>query len=50
MVLLQAWYETIFCGALEVGLDRGKVHQLEDEAFLYLQAEEIEDHEQAFET
>lgn len=39
MLLVQAWYETIFCGALEIGLDREKIHQLDDETFLYLQVE-----------
>jgi hypothetical protein len=42
MLLVQAWYETIFSGPLEIGLDREKVHQLEDEAFLYLQIEATE--------
>lgn len=39
MLLVQAWYETIFSGVLEIGLDRKKIHQLEDETFLYLQSE-----------
>lgn len=39
MLLVQAWYETMFSGPLEIGLDREKIHQLEDETFLYLQAE-----------
>ena len=45
MLLVQAWYETIFCGNLEIGLDRNKLHQLEDETFLYLRAEHSDDEE-----
>lgn len=45
MLLTQAWYETIFCGALEIGLDREKVHSLEDESFLYFEPTDEEPYE-----
>lgn len=36
MVYVQAWYETIFCGNLAIGLNHEKLHALHDETFLYL--------------
>ena len=36
MLYVQAWYETIFLGDLAIGFNRDKLHELNDETFLYL--------------
>ena len=48
MLLTHAWYETIFSGPLEIGLDREKVHLLEDESFLYFETNDEEPYEFEF--
>ena len=35
MLTIKTWWEDIFSGKLSVGLNEKKVHQLEDESFLY---------------
>ena len=45
MLMTQAWYEAIFSGVLEIGLDREKVQQLEDESFLYFNSEMMDSYE-----
>ncbi len=35
MIITETWWETIFSGVLAIGIDENKLHQLEDESFLY---------------
>lgn len=51
MISTETWWETIFTGALSVGINEEKIHLLEDEAFLYfrgdqLPQEQLNEHEQ----
>ncbi len=36
MIITETWWETIFSGVLAIGIDEKKLHQLEDESFLFL--------------
>ncbi|MFP3918317.1 hypothetical protein U5N28_10960 [Lysinibacillus telephonicus] len=40
MISTHTWWEAIFSGPLSIGLNEEKVHQLEDESFLFLTEEE----------
>lgn len=42
MISTDTWWEKIFSGALAIGLNEERVHQLEDESFLFLKEEEQE--------
>ncbi len=42
MISTETWWEKIFSGPLSIGLNGEKVHQLEDESFLFLNQEEEE--------
>lgn len=42
MISTETWWEKIFSGTLSIGLNGEKVHQLEDESFLFLKQEEEE--------
>ncbi|WJY28904.1 MULTISPECIES: hypothetical protein [Sporosarcina] len=44
MTATDTWWETIFAGNLEIGLDKARMDELEEEHFLYFRDEEI-DHE-----
>ena len=35
MIITETWWETIFSGVLAIGIDEKKLHQLEDESFLF---------------
>ncbi|BDH60945.1 hypothetical protein MTP04_10750 [Lysinibacillus sp. PLM2] len=45
MISTDTWWEKIFSGPLAVGLNEEKVHQLEDESFLFLTEEELPNEE-----
>lgn len=36
MLVLETWWKEIFTGALAIGINESKLHQLSDESFLYL--------------
>lgn len=36
MISTDTWWEGIFSGPLSIGINGDKLHQLEDESFLYL--------------
>ncbi|SOB91812.1 hypothetical protein SAMN05880501_101387 [Ureibacillus xyleni] len=40
MISTDTWWEKIFSGPLSIGLNGEKIHQLEDESFLFLSEEE----------
>ncbi len=40
MISTDTWWEKIFSGPLSIGINGEKVHQLEDESFLFLNEEE----------
>lgn len=40
MISTDTWWEAIFSGHLSIGLNEDKLHQLEDESFLFLNEEE----------
>lgn len=42
MLVTETWWEDIFSGALSVGLNEQKIHQLEDESFLYFNEQSSE--------
>ena len=53
MIITETWWETIFSGVLAIGIDEKKLHQLEDESFLFFKEqlpENSEDSEHKFET
>lgn len=35
MIITETWWETIFSGVLAIGINENKLHQLEDESFLF---------------
>ena len=35
MLTMETWWEEIFSGNLAIGLNENKIHQLQDESFLY---------------
>lgn len=35
MMMTETWWETIFSGALSIGVNETKLQELEDESFLY---------------
>ncbi|MBB5149252.1 MULTISPECIES: hypothetical protein [Ureibacillus] len=35
MISTEYWWEEIFSGPLAIGINEEKIHQLEDESFLY---------------
>nr|WP_198044836.1 hypothetical protein [Lysinibacillus timonensis] len=41
MISTDSWWEKIFSGHLAVGLNEEKLHQLEDESFLFLSEEQL---------
>lgn len=41
MISTENWWEQIFSGALAIGINEEKMHQLEDESFLFLREEEL---------
>ncbi|MBD8026644.1 hypothetical protein H9636_08240 [Ureibacillus sp. Re31] len=41
MISTDTWWEKIFSGPLSIGLNEEKVHQLEDESFLFLKEEQL---------
>lgn len=45
MVTTESWWEAIFSGVLEIGLDKEKIKKLNDESFLYLKQDEPESEE-----
>lgn len=46
MIITETWWETIFSGVLAIGIDEKKLHQLEDESFLYLKEQLPEIHDE----
>ena len=53
MIITETWWETIFSGVLAIGIDEKKLHQLEDESFLFFKEqlpENSDNQEQEFET
>jgi len=42
MISTETWWEKIFSGPLSIGLNGERVHQLEDESFLFLKEAEEE--------
>ena len=48
MISTETWWEKIFSGPLSIGLNGERVHQLEDESFLFLKQEEEELPQQEF--
>lgn len=49
MISTETWWEKIFSGPLSIGINGEKVHQLEDESFLFLKEEEEELPQEVFE-
>jgi len=41
MISTENWWEQIFSGPLAIGINEEKVHQLEDESFLFLSEDEL---------
>lgn len=41
MISTDTWWETLFKGALSIGINEEKVHLLEDEAFLYFRGDQL---------
>lgn len=41
MITTENWWEKIFSGPLSIGINEEKIHQLEDESFLFLNEEEL---------
>lgn len=35
MLTMETWWEDIFSGNLAIGINENKIHQLQDESFLY---------------
>lgn len=53
MIITETWWETIFSGVLAIGIDEKKLHQLEDESFLFFKEqlpENLESTEHGLET
>ena len=45
MTTTETWWEEIFEGNLSLGINKERLAELEDENFLYFEAEEIENEE-----
>lgn len=41
MISTETWWETLFTGALSIGINEEKIHLLEDEAFLYIRGDQL---------
>ena len=53
MIITETWWETIFSGVLAIGINEKKLHQLEDESFLFFKEqlpENYEEFDQSLET
>lgn len=46
MMKTETWWETIFSGVLEIGINKDKLVELADESFLYFTQDELELEEQ----
>lgn len=46
MISTETWWETIFTGALSIGINEEKIHLLEDEAFLYFSGDQLPQEEE----
>lgn len=46
MLKTETWWETIFSGVLEIGINKEKLVELADESFLYFTQDELEFEEQ----
>ena len=46
MMKTETWWETIFSGVLEIGINKEKLVELADESFLYFAPHELELEEQ----
>lgn len=46
MISTDTWWETIFSGALSIGINEEKIHLLEDEAFLYFSEDQLPQEQQ----
>lgn len=46
MMKTETWWETIFSGVLEIGINKDKLVELADESFLYFSEQALELEEQ----
>ncbi|WP_342463300.1 hypothetical protein NST62_02890 [Ureibacillus sp. FSL K6-8385] len=46
MVTTKYWWEDVFTGPLAIGINEEKIHQLEDESFLYFKGQSTNEDEE----